>query len=273
METESTININGFNLHTRIKGEGTPLLWMHGLMCSMQTDEIFPIINLNKIAEKTKLIRFDSIGHGLSTDTPKSSDCEWKNLGLSTSALMDTLKIDQFIAAGYSMGAGVALETYFLHPDKVKALILVIPSTAWETRFLQQLSYSFLAFLSDLNILQPMLPFFLKLKPYPIKMIEEANPGIIDRTIETLCSNKKENYSPILKGASNSDYQPKDKMKEIKVPTLILAWENDSSHPLSTAKDLKERIPDSEIFIAKNGKDLSEFTDRTLEFLKRKNLL
>ncbi len=55
----------------------------------------------------------------------------------------------------------------------------------------------------------------------------------------------------------------------IAVPTLVLAWDTDPGHPLSTAEDLVELIPQAELEVAGQLADVVSWTDRVEEFLDR----
>ena len=47
-----------------------------------------------------------------------------------------------------------------------------------------------------------------------------------------------------LRGAALSDMPDRGVLEQLQVPTLILAWEGDMAHPVSTAEALAESLPD-----------------------------
>lgn len=49
-------------------------------------------------------------------------------------------------------------------------------------------------------------------------------------------------------------------------PTLILAWDTDPLHPVSTAERLAEIIPDSTLHVARTVDDVRTWTQRTIDF-------
>ncbi len=49
----------------------------------------------------------------------------------------------------------------------------------------------------------------------------------------------------------------------------MLAWDTDPGHPLSTAEDLVELIPQAELEVAGQLADVVSWTDRVEEFLDR----
>jgi hypothetical protein len=45
----------------------------------------------------------------------------------------------------------------------------------------------------------------------------------------------------VLRGAGASDLPPPQVIEKLEMPVLILAWDTDPGHPLSTAEDLAGR--------------------------------
>jgi pimeloyl-ACP methyl ester carboxylesterase len=56
----------------------------------------------------------------------------------------------------------------------------------------------------------------------------------------------------VLRGAAATDLPPKKRIARIEVPTLILAWTGDRTHPLKTARTLRELIDDSRLIVARS---------------------
>ena len=79
-------------------------------------------------------IRYDARGHGTSRPRRHAADYRWPNLAHDQLELMDTLEIDRVVLGGASMGAATALHSACFQPDRVGALVLVIPPAAWDTR-------------------------------------------------------------------------------------------------------------------------------------------
>ena len=55
----------------------------------------------------------------------------------------------------------------------------------------------------------------------------------------------------VLRGAAAADLPPKEELARIDVPTLILAWTGDPTHPLRTATRLNELLPNSRLIVAR----------------------
>ena len=86
-------------------------------------------------------VRYDARGHGSSSATRHAADYRWANLAHDQLELLDTLEIDQVVLGGASMGAATALHSACFQPERVRALVLVIPPAAWESRGTQSKKY------------------------------------------------------------------------------------------------------------------------------------
>ena len=73
----------------------------------------------------------------------------------------------------------------------------------------------------------------------------------------------------MFKGAALSDLPPISSLGEAlrDKPTLILAWADDPTHPLSTALALQEALPLSEIRIASNYEEICSWDQDINHFL------
>jgi pimeloyl-ACP methyl ester carboxylesterase len=70
-----------------------------------------------------------------------------------------------------------------------------------------------------------------------------------------------------LRGAALSDLPELDRIAELQAPTLILAWKQDPSHPLSTSRDLVERMSNAELHVAESFDDIRNWSSRVRAFL------
>jgi hypothetical protein len=71
----------------------------------------------------------------------------------------------------------------------------------------------------------------------------------------------------VLRGAASSDLPPKDAVRSVSAPTLLLPWVGDAGHPMSTAQRLLEFLPDVQIHVAHHLRDVSTWTGRIESFL------
>ena len=114
-----TSKVNGIDVHYYVKGEGEPLIIVHGGSEGAQAWKG----NIVLLAKQYRVFVPDLPGFGLSSQVLDSYkvpdmvdfiDQYSKNLGL-----------DSFYLMGHSFGGGVAAHYALKHPQKVRKLILV----------------------------------------------------------------------------------------------------------------------------------------------------
>ena len=72
----------------------------------------------------------------------------------------------------------------------------------------------------------------------------------------------------VFRGAANADFPSRDAVADIDAPTLILAWTGDPVHPVDSAEQLHELIPDARLTIASTPADLATWTDLVADFVR-----
>lgn len=112
--------VNGVNMYYEIYGSGQPLVLLHGAYSAIGTSfaGIIP-----ELAKKRQVIALELQGHGHTADTDRPISLEY--LADDVAGLLRYLKIPKADLLGYSLGAGVALQTGIRHPEVTGKLILV----------------------------------------------------------------------------------------------------------------------------------------------------
>jgi len=105
-------------LFARRRGEGRPLVLLHGLLVS---GELFAPV-LDALAARHHLIVPDLRGHGRSAHLPGPDTVE--QLADDIALLLDTLGMGQADVLGYSQGGAVAQQFARAHPGRVRRLVL-----------------------------------------------------------------------------------------------------------------------------------------------------
>lgn len=112
--------VNGLKMYYEIRGQGEPVVMLHGAFQAI-TGEWEDWVN--ELAKTHKVIAVEMQGHGRTADINR--DITYENLADDVAALMDYLKIDRADIVGYSLGAGVAMETAIRHPEKVRKVVSI----------------------------------------------------------------------------------------------------------------------------------------------------
>jgi pimeloyl-ACP methyl ester carboxylesterase len=268
MKTNSYLRHCGeFQLALRQRGKGIPFVWGHSLMGSMRTEDGAALWDWEQIQEIAKVIRYDARGHGNSDGSYEPEDYRWPHLASDMLAIGRDAVADsdwrRCVLGGISMGAATALEAAAQRPDEVAGMVLVIPPTAWATRPRQAAIYRRLSWVSGLLGSAPYR--LLDLLPVPVREDGRSRLGL--STARGLALANPRQVRAALRGAALSDMPDPDVLAKIDIPTLILAWENDAAHPVSSAEKLVNYLPDVRKLVISHPDDLSEWLPAILDFL------
>lgn len=263
MSGEGAIEVRGVQLAYEVRGEGTPLLWGHGLTGSRVADDDLRLLDWDRLAPAACLVRYDARGHGRSGPSTVPADSSWSSLARDQLALADALGIDRYVAGGASMGCGTALHAAVLAPERARALLLVLPPTAWATRRARAQVWDEVAMRVERQGGQAFLDALPAEPPAPYRGTtrwEEA-------AARSVHGQAPQRLAAALRGAATADLPDPSELRHIVAPTLVLAWNGDAVHPLETAERLAELIAGAELVVADTAEDLVAWTDRVLEFL------
>ncbi len=118
--------VNGLNLHYELHGKRTrrslPLVLLHGGVGGIEM--MRPI--LPRLAKSRRVIAVDLQGHGRTADIDRP--LRFELMADDIAGLLGHLKINQADIFGYSLGAGVAIQTAIRHPEVVGKLVVVSTS-------------------------------------------------------------------------------------------------------------------------------------------------
>ena len=118
------IDVDGIQYHYQIRGQGEPLLLLHGGLGSV--DMFAPIMPV--LGAKRQIIGVDLQGHGRTS--LGSRPISMSAMGADMAVILKKLGYGPVDVMGYSMGAGVAFQMAVQHPEQVRRLVLVSGSFA-----------------------------------------------------------------------------------------------------------------------------------------------
>ncbi len=259
------VRLRGVDIDHEQLGTGRDLVWGHGLISS-RADEALPpvLVDWDRLTDHVRALRYDARGHGRSGSTDEPDDYRWSALALDQLALVDHLGIERFAVGGASMGAATALHTAVIAPERVEALVLLIPPTAWETRAAQTDAYLQMADIIDRRGVELLIAAGAELPP-PDPFV--GDPAHLERRAARLRAVEPQRLARVFRGAATADLPSPDAVAAIGAPALILAWSGDIGHPVSTADRLAELLPRAELSVASTAAELATWTDRIVAFL------
>ena len=255
-----SIEINKVEFSVRISGQGRSFIWGHGLTSSMEGEDAQNIFRWNEFPKTIQLVRYDARGHGATAASKEPHHYHWRSLAEDMTAIADALHIDTFVAGGQSMGCATAIYAALKVPRRIEGLILVTPPTAWEKRKRMSDSYRKMAETSALLGGRLLANSAIRgLINDPPDWLVGAPEEKLRSTTEGLKTMDRKTLSVLYKGAALADLPPRDVIRSIKIPALILAWTGDPGHPLEIAMELGELLPHSNLVIAEDYADVEKW--------------
>jgi 3-oxoadipate enol-lactonase len=255
-------------LAVRSQGKGIPFVWGHSLMGSMRVEDLAGLWDWGVVERYAEVVRYDARGHGNSDGSYDARDYCWDRMaadmlavGTSFTAAGDFARC---LLGGISMGAATALEAAVQQPEQVAGLVLVLPPTAWDTRPRQSAIYRRLARVSGLFGAAP----YRLLGLLPIPMRDDGRSQLTLHTMRGLAAANPLHVQAALGGAARSDMPDPALLRHLRVPALILAWEDDAAHPVSTATELADTLPDVRDLVICQPDDIREWESSLAKFVK-----
>ncbi|MGO3885366.1 MAG: alpha/beta fold hydrolase [Mycetocola sp.] len=232
----------GAQLAYEVDGSAGPLVvQLHGLTSSRERDALLGL-DLGRAIRGHRVLRVDARGHGESTGTMSEADYGWDALAADLLALLDRVAPGERVhGVGPSMGTGTLLHAAVADPDRFASLTLVTPPTAWKRRRAQGETYRAHAELIEQQGVAALARLD-RTAPVPpaLAFAPETYPTIAPELLPT-----------VLRGAAGTNLPAKSLIRQITIPTLILAWTKDRTHPMKTARRLNELIEGSTLVVAR----------------------
>jgi pimeloyl-ACP methyl ester carboxylesterase len=171
-DRSGTIPANGVSYYYEIRGQGEPLLLLHGGLGSI---EMFGPL-LGTLAAGRQVIAVDLHGHGRTAlgDRPISL----VDMGDDLATVLRELGYAQVDVLGYSLGGGVAFRLAAQHPEMVRRLVLVSAGFARDGFYPEMLPLQAQvgAAMADMMKDTPMYRSYAAIAPHP-----EDFPRLLDR--------------------------------------------------------------------------------------------
>ena len=222
---------------------------------------------IKELKENYRVIAYDIRGHGNSDAGDDNFSIElFVNDMLS---LMDTLKIDNAILCGFSMGGYIALNAIENYPERFIALLLCDTNCTEDKSEAKEKRMMAIESIKEKGLEQYAEESLKKLfAPISIsKQIEEIN--YVSEMI--LNTSKQSIYKTLLALAERNETC--NKLHEINVPVLILVGKEDEITPPDVAKSMQRKIKGSKLHIIEQAGHLSniensdEFNEHLIEFV------
>jgi len=234
------VKVNAMNIYYEIYGAGPPLLMILGLGANITWWGKYFIKGL---ADYFNVIVFDNRGTGQSTN-PKSQYTV-RTLADDAYCLLKALNIENTFVFGHSMGGGIAQELIIQYSGMSK-LILCNSSCGGSESILAspevlQIVDKSRSARAPTEIARESLKIF-----YSSEFIEN-HPKLIDYAVQNMAKSQMLPRNYEWQTAAIKSFKTCDRLKNIKIPTLIMHGAKDVLVPPQNAKILAELIPNAHI--------------------------
>ncbi len=258
------IKVNGIHINYELSGKkgAQVVVLSHSLSCSLlmwnpQMDALNPYF---------QLLRYDSRGHG-DSDAP-SGPYTLELLARDVIGLLDALDMDRVHFVGLSLGGMIGQSLALNNPGRLKSLSLCdtaafVPAEAqplWQERMDEACKRGMEALLEQ-TMERWFTPSFLKQDSKMVALIRAQ-----------LLATPVSGYIGCAEAIRKLNYR--DRLSEVKMPTLIMVGAEDPGTPVSASEAMHKRISNSKLVILPSARHLSNveqadaFNSALLKFLK-----
>jgi 3-oxoadipate enol-lactonase len=257
------IKANGIDIHYEIEGSGPWLTLSHSLACNLHMwDPQMPVLT-----KKFKVLRFDTRGHGQSG--APAGEYTLEQLADDVKGLLDGLKIRQTHWAGLSMGGMIGQAFALKYPGVFQSMVLADttsrrpPDAAkmWGERIQ----------IAQTKGMEPLVESTLArwfTAPY-----RDSRKDVMERIGNDIRNTPAAGFAGCCHAISKVDYL--DRLKELKIPALVMVGEHDHGTPPEAARAIQQNLAGSELKIIPSAAHLSnieqaeEFNRNMMGFLDR----
>ncbi|WP_221348444.1 alpha/beta fold hydrolase [Streptomyces beigongshangae] len=194
-----------------------------------------------------RVVTPDLRGYGASPVVPGTTP--FAVLVEDVAALLDDLRIPEFVLGGLSMGGQIAMEFHRLFPGRVRGLLLADTSPAAETPAGRKSRNA----TADRLLREGMAGYaeevlYGMVAPY-------ARPEVAAHVHRMMTGTPPEGAAAALRGrAERPDYR--ELLTRVGVPTLVVVGEDDGFTPVAEAQAMHEALPDSVLRVVRGAAHL-----------------
>ena len=258
------VELNDARLHYRWDGpEHAPALLLAN---SLGTDLNLWQAQIDVLAERYRVLRYDCRGHGQSDVTPGPYTMD--QLGRDALALLDIFKVDRAHFCGISMGGMIGMWLAIHAADRIDRLVLcntsayIGPPSVWDSR-IEAVEQGGMEAVVD-----------AVLGRWFTSGYRSQTPAAVEQVRAMLLATPPQGYAAC--SAAIRDMDQRESVSAIDRPTLVITGTDDQSTPPSDGQYLVERIKGAEyqefdVAHLSNIEQSQRFTDTVLNFLGRES--
>lgn len=225
--------VNGAEIHYADRGDGAPLLLVHG----------FPLDHsmwdaMNPSAAAVRAIAPDLPGFGLSP--PRGETATMEQFADDLAGLLDALEIDEpVVFCGLSMGGYIALQFERKYRRRLRGLVICDSRAAADSPAAAQTR----GLLAERVLREGVDPIIETMTPRLLaEKTKRENPRLIERLRRMMAASDRRGVAAALRGmAARPDMTAA--IAEISCPTLLVVGDEDVLTPPAEMRSMAETIP------------------------------
>ena len=230
----ATFDYQGYTIHYTIEGEGKTIVFLHGLGGSSMNW----IYQRNHFKATHQVIAVDLPGHGKSEGANDLTFFDYHKL--LRELLLEELDIQEMILCGLSMGGKAAIDFASRYPDAVRGLVVAdtFASLEGEDRKKRQATWDLVHQPDGVDLWMKSVIEQMGLDPEGA-IAKGFNKGIESFSVSFLY----ELFMQLI------DYDQRDQLDVIEVPSMVIHGEKDEFAPKSSAEEIHQGLANSELYI------------------------
>jgi 3-oxoadipate enol-lactonase len=257
------VKANGIEINYEVEGNGPWLTMSHSLACNLHMWDP----QMAALTKTFKVLRFDTRGHGQSS--APSGEYTLEQLADDAKGLLDALKIRETHWVGLSMGGMIAQAFALKYPGVFKSVVLADTTSRRPPNAAQMWGERIQ--IAQAKGMEPLVESTLArwfTEPY-----RNSRKDVMQRIGNDIRNTPVAGFAGCCHAISKVDYL--DRLKEIKVPALVIVGEQDHGTPPEAARAIQQALPGSELKIIPSAAHLSNveqdkaFNEAMLGFLGR----
>lgn len=257
----------GLRQHYEVVGSGQPILMIHGFTNHgmVWAEQITDLVHAG-----FRVIMPDLAGHGQSQPVERPTTVD--ELTLDMLNLLDHLSIDKTIVCGLSLGGRIAQYLAIDHPERLSAIVVANSCADNAAPGVAAARNSWIEMFEKPN--GPLLRMQM-VWPQMLNERYRASP-----TADAVLANWKRingkipgsSFANIARGGQN--FKSSDRLKDVKLPCLVISGEFDSLFPPAMCKEIADLIPGAKFSVIPGACHLSsldspkEFNELLLSFVQ-----
>jgi pimeloyl-ACP methyl ester carboxylesterase len=227
-------------LDYELKGDGPPLVWLHGLSGSL--DESRPLCE--ELAKTYTVLWYSSRGHGRSSPVHEKDRYRYDHIVDDLERMIDRAGFQHPVVAGGSHGANTALRHAVRYPGRSRALLLVAPGCN-ALRRPDRLRWAL--------VRGHMALAARRGEPHVVKAItghHPLDPTLDETALAAVAAARTHDLASLLSAMRLIPDQRvvrPSALTGLEVPALVAAWDKDPIlHPIKVARRIADLLPKGE---------------------------